>query len=136
MPYVSKPSCTRGIIVSLQLICCIQCGFSISYLSIPGIAAHDKCNIPPIFTFFVQFQCPMSRCFFRLYNCLFCLQSFCKCIFLLFFFGGVFYVCVLQAKDQQSHSMYLILAYFIFVTTIFRLFVFKFYDFVILLQNH
>ena len=38
-----------------------------------------------------------------------------------------------QVKDQQSHSLYLILAYFIFVTTIFRLIVFKFYDFVILL---
>ena len=46
----------------------------------------------------------------------------------------VFFVFFMpQAKDQQSHSLYLILAYFIFVTTIFRLIVFKFYDFVILL---
>ena len=69
MPCVSKPSCTHGIIVSLWLICCIQCGFSISYLSIPGIAAHDRCNISQIFTFFVQFQCPMLCCAFHLYNC-------------------------------------------------------------------
>ena len=69
MPCVSKPSSTHGIIVSLWLICCIQCGFSISYLSIPGIAAHDRCNISQIFTFFVQFQCPMSCCAFHLYNC-------------------------------------------------------------------
>ena len=40
---------------------------------------------------------------------------------------------IAQVKDQQSHSLHLILAYFIFVTTIFRLIVFKFYDFVILL---
>ena len=38
-----------------------------------------------------------------------------------------------HTKDQQSHSLHLILVYFIFVTTIFRLIVFKFYDFVILL---
>ena len=38
-----------------------------------------------------------------------------------------------QVKDQQSHSLHLSLAYFIFATTIFRLIVFKFYDFVILL---
>ena len=41
-----------------------------------------------------------------------------------------------QVKDQQSHSLHLSLAYFIFATTIFRLIVFKFYDFVILLWNH
>ena len=68
MPCVSKPGCTHGIIVSLSLICCIQCGFSISYLSIPGIVAHDTCNISQIFTFFVQFQCPMLCCAFHLYN--------------------------------------------------------------------
>ena len=38
----------------------IQCGFSISCLSIPGIVAHDKCNISRIFTFSFQFQCRMS----------------------------------------------------------------------------
>ena len=69
MPCVSKPSCTHGIIVSLWLICYIQCGFSIFYLSIPGIVAHDICNISQIFTFFVQFQCPLSCCAFHLYNC-------------------------------------------------------------------
>ena len=36
-----------------------------------------------------------------------------------------------QAKDQQSNSLLLILTYFIFVTTIFRLIVFKAYDFVL-----
>ena len=41
-----------------------------------------------------------------------------------------------QAKHQQSHSLHLILAYFIFVTTIFRLIVFKVCDFVVLLYNH
>ena len=41
-----------------------------------------------------------------------------------------------QVKDQQSHSLHLILAYFISVTTIFRLIVFKFYDFEFLLQNY
>ena len=38
-----------------------------------------------------------------------------------------------QVKDQQSHSLYLILAYFIFVTSVFRMIVFKFYDFAFLL---
>ena len=33
----------------------IQCGFCISDLSIPGIAAHDRCNISHIFTFSVSF---------------------------------------------------------------------------------
>ena len=33
-----------------------------------------------------------------------------------------------KGKDQQSHSMDLVLAYLIFATTIFRLHVFKFYD--------
>ena len=53
MSYVSKPGCTHGIIVSLWLICYIQCGLSISYLSIPGIVAHDRCNISQIFLFFL-----------------------------------------------------------------------------------
>ena len=69
IPCVSKPSCTHGIITSLWLICYIQCGFSISYLSIPGIVAHDRCKISHIFTFSFQFQCPMSCCAFHLYNC-------------------------------------------------------------------
>ena len=69
MPCVSKLGCTHVIIVSLWLICFIQCRFSISYLSIPGIVAHDRCNISQIFIFFVQFQCPMSCCAFHLYNC-------------------------------------------------------------------
>ena len=41
MSCVRKPGCTHGIIVSLWLICYIQCGLSISYLSIPGIVAYD-----------------------------------------------------------------------------------------------
>ena len=69
MPCVSRPGCTHGIIISLWLICCIQCGFSISYLSIPEIVAHDRSNISQIFIFLVQFQCPMSCCAFHLYNC-------------------------------------------------------------------
>ena len=55
MPCVSKPTCTNVIIISLWLICHIQCGFSISYLSIPGIAARDRCNISHVFTFSFQF---------------------------------------------------------------------------------
>ena len=47
------------------------------------------------------------------------------CLFVCFFFF------MPQVKDQQSYFLHLILAYFIFVTTIFRLIVFKFYDFVI-----
>ena len=69
IPCVSKPSCTHEIIISLWLKCYIQCGFSISYLSIPGIVAHDRCNISHIFTFSFQFQCPMSCCTFHLYSC-------------------------------------------------------------------
>ena len=68
MPCIRKPSCTHGIIVSYWLMCCIQY-FSISYLSIPGIIAHDTFNISQMFTFFVQFQCPMLCCAFHLYNC-------------------------------------------------------------------
>ena len=89
-------------------------------------------HISQIFTFFVQFQCPLLCCSFDLYNCLlFVLPS------ILFvnvcFFGGFFVVVFFtpQVKDQQSHSMYLLFAYVTFVTTIFRLIVFKFYDFVI-----
>ena len=67
MHCVSKPSCTHGISVS-WLICYIQCGFSISYISIPGIVAHDRCNISYIFTFSFQFQCPMLCCAFHLYH--------------------------------------------------------------------
>ena len=52
-----------------NLICCIQCGFSIFYLSIRGIVAHDRCNIPQIFTLFGNFQYAMLCCAFHLYNC-------------------------------------------------------------------
>ena len=45
IPCVTKPCCTHGIIISLWLICYIQRGFSVSYLSILGIVAHDRCNI-------------------------------------------------------------------------------------------
>ena len=58
MPCVSKFSCTHGIIISLCLICYIQCRFSIACLSIPGIAASDRCKISNSFTFSFQFQSP------------------------------------------------------------------------------
>ena len=38
-------------IISLSLICYIQCGFSISYISICGIAAHDRYNVSHVFLF-------------------------------------------------------------------------------------
>ena len=56
MSCVIKPGCIHGIIVSLWLIRYIQCGFSISYLSIPGIVAHDQCNISQIFMFLFNFN--------------------------------------------------------------------------------
>ena len=150
IPCVTKPSCTHGTIISLWLICYIQCGFSISYLSIPGIVAHDRCNISHIFTFSFQFQCLMSCCIFHLHNCLLLLLLLILLLLLLLLLLSVVLflilfvnVCIVlyplifffmpQVKDQQSHSLHLILAFFIFVTTIFRLIVFKFYDFVFLL---
>ena len=60
MPCVSKQGWTHRIIVLLWLICYIQWGFSISYLSIPGIVADDRYNFSQITTFFVEFH---------LYNC-------------------------------------------------------------------
>ena len=72
MPCVSKPGYTHGIIFALWLLCYIQCGFSISYLSIPGIVAHDRCNISQSFIFSVQFQSPMSCCAFHLCDCFSC----------------------------------------------------------------
>ena len=39
------------IIISLSLVCYIQCGFSISYISISGIAARDRCNVSHVFLF-------------------------------------------------------------------------------------
>ena len=67
MPCVSIPTCTHVIIISLWLICLIQCGFSISYLSIPGIAAHDRCNSSHVYQFF--FSALMWYCVFHLFNC-------------------------------------------------------------------
>ena len=224
MPYVGKTSCTHGIVVSFWLICYIQCGSSISYLSIPGKVAHGRCNIPHIFTFFFQFQCLMSCCAFHLYDCfsggfktgqrgrkvggqrceviIICFKILVYLIsrsIVWFFLSPIFYWVLLfnifcfrfiiiivllllllvvlilllfllllllllllsfvlssilfvklcinvlytlifffmpQVKDQQSYSLHLILVYFIFLTTIFRLIVFKFYDFVFLIQNH
>ena len=68
MPCIGKPSYTHEIIISLWLICYIQCEFSIPYLSIPGVAAHDRCNISHIFAFSFQFQC---RCFPLIYITIF-----------------------------------------------------------------
>ena len=120
LPYVTKSSCKHGIIISLWLICSIRCRFSISYISISGIAAHDRCNISQVFTFFSISMSNVLLFFsFVLFVCCFCF---------------LFFVSFMpQAKNQQSHSLYLVLTYFIFVTTIFRFIVFKFYDFVILL---
>ena len=66
MSCVSKRACTHVIIRSLWLICYIHCGFSISYLSIPGIAAYDRCTIPHSYFFF---SISISCCAFLLYNC-------------------------------------------------------------------
>ena len=68
MPCIGKPSYTHEIIISLWLICYIQCEFSVPYLSIPGVAAHDRCNISHIFAFSFQFQC---RCFPLIYITIF-----------------------------------------------------------------
>ena len=133
IPCVTKPSCTHGTIISLWLICYVQCGFSISYLSIPGIVAHDRCNISHIFTFSFQFQCLMSCCTFHLPNrlllllllillllsllLLLLLLLLSVVLFLILFVN----VCIVlyplnfffmpQVKDQQSHSLHLILAF-------------------------
>ena len=56
MSCVIKPGCTHGIIVSLWLIYYIQCGFSISYLSILGIVDHDRFNISQTFIFLFNFN--------------------------------------------------------------------------------
>ena len=74
MPSVSKPTCTHVIIISLWLICHIQCGFSISYLSIPEIAVCDRCNISHVFLFFFSALMWCWVCYH--YSDLFCLQSF------------------------------------------------------------
>ena len=58
---VSKLTCTHVIIISLWFICPIQCRFSIYYLSIPGKATSDRCNISHVFTISFQLQCdPVS----------------------------------------------------------------------------
>ena len=44
------------------------------------------------------------------------------------FYIPLFSFFMSQVIDQQSHYLHLIMVYFIFVTTIFRLIVFKFYD--------
>ena len=128
-PCVSKPSCIHGIIGSLWLICCIECGFSISYLSIPGIVDHDIRNISQIFTFLFNFNVHCCVVSFIYVTVCFVFNPFCKCVYC--FTSPL--ISIPQVKYQQSHSLYLILAYFIFVTTILRLIVFKFSDFVILL---
>ena len=51
----------------------------------------------------------------------------------LFIYLFIYLFFMPQVQDQQSHSLHIILTYFILVATIFRLIVFKFYDFVILL---
>ena len=56
MPCVNKFTCAHAIIIWLWLICHIQCGFSISYLSIPGILAHDKCIFSMLLLFLFIFN--------------------------------------------------------------------------------
>ena len=60
-------------------------------------------------------------------------NPFYKCMYCFISPYFLFFLFMPQVKDQLSHSLHLILAYFIFMTTIFRLIVFKFCDFVILL---
>ena len=47
-------------------MCCIQCRFRFSYLSIPQTLAHDRCNISQSFTFFFNFNVALYH---HLYNC-------------------------------------------------------------------
>ena len=44
-------------ITLVNMLYSMQCGFSISYVSIPGITAHDRCNISHVFTFSFQLRC-------------------------------------------------------------------------------
>ena len=67
MPSVTKPTCTHVIIISLWLICYIQCVFKISYLSILGIAAHNRCNISHVFTFLINFNVVLRLSFIWLF---------------------------------------------------------------------
>ena len=78
MPCVRKPTSTHIIIISLWLIRHIQCGFSISYLSIPGIGAHEICNISHVFAF--SFQLYMVLCLLLLFWFYFVFNSLCKCM--------------------------------------------------------
>ena len=57
---------------------------------------------------------------------------FCKCICQCFMFR--YFFLMLQGKEQQSHSLQVILTYLIFVTTTFRLDVFKDYNFLFYLR--
>ena len=89
MSYVSKPTNRDVIIKSLRLICYIQCGFDISYLSIPGIAANDRCNMSHVFTFSFQLSCGDAYImiilifFFSILNVNACVSVSCPLIFFL-----------------------------------------------------
>ena len=111
MPCVSKTTCTPVIVISLWLICHIQCGFSISYLSIPAIAAHDGCNISHVFTFFLSAL--MWCCFYYYYSDLFCLQSF-MLMYVLAFHVPLFFFLRYRIKNNSPILCQL------FVTTTFR----------------
>ena len=130
MPCVSKPTCVHVIIISLWLICRIQCGFSISYLSIPGIAAQDRCNISHVFTFSFQLSCGVLSIMIILICFVF--NPLCKRMWQCFMSPCSFLMP--QDKEQQSHSLPVILIYLIFVTTTFRD-VFKSLQFFLIFHN-
>ena len=90
MPYASKPPSRDVIVTSFWFICHIQCGFSISYLSIPGIAANDTWNMSHVFTFSFQLSCGdvsimiiLICFFFSILNVNACVSVSCPLIFFL-----------------------------------------------------
>ena len=127
---VSKPRCTHGIIVSLWLICCISPIY-------PFLGQQPMIDviIPKYLLFLCNFNVQCCAVPFIYITVCFVFNPFCKYMY-CFTSPYFFFFFMAQVKDQQSHSLHLILVYFIFVTAIFRLIVFKFYDFVVLLQNH
>ena len=53
----------------ITLVNMLYSGWVQYLLSIPGIAANDRCNISHNFTFYFRFQYPMLCCAFHLCNC-------------------------------------------------------------------
>ena len=135
MPCVSEPTCTHVIIISLLVNVMFSAG-SVSPIY-PFLGQQPMIDVifPKFLLFLFNFNVQCRAVPFIYITVCFVFNPFCKCMY-CFTSPYFFFFFMPQAKDQQSHSLHLILAYFIFVTTIFRLIVFKFYDFVILLQNH